>query len=143
MLLNEQGMLAGQSVAPREKIDMTISPFRFRKQNVPKWWQDYNDTKHDLPKGAYIGTIRNVLNALAAVTILHHIAECALNSSDASKVLTSKNWRDISSEVREDYRRLRNTNMVSGVIHIAHGGFLTHKSRVFFYLNEFHPVNSP
>jgi len=132
MLLNERQMLSVQNVAPSEKIEMTISPFRFNKQNVPKWWQDYNNTKHDLPRGAYVGTIRNVMNALAAVTILHHIAEHMLNLRDASKILLAgKNWRDNSKEVREDYLRLKHTTAVSGALYTARGGFHTHKSRVF------------
>lgn len=139
-LLNEKQMLSIQNVAPIEKTDMTISPFKFRKQNVPKWWQDYNDTKHDLPKGAYVGTIRNVMNALAAVTILHYIAERLVNLHDRSSIMTGNNWRDNSDEVREDIRRLRHTTAISGAMHLALGGFLTHKSRVFLYLTEFHSL---
>lgn len=137
--LNQKLMLAVQSVAPREKIEMTIRPFKF-KQNVPIWWQQYNNTKHQLPEGAYVGTIRNVMNALAAVTILHHIAEHMINLRDASRILASKNWRDNSKEVREDYQRLKHTIVVSGALHTAQGGFLSYKSRVFLYLYEFHPV---
>jgi hypothetical protein len=138
-LLNIHGMLSMQMVALREKVETNFAPF-LALDDIPEWWQRYNDTKHDLPEGAYAANLGNVIYALGALAVIHDIGELALRGHTASKILDINNWRDRSSEFQSDYDRLKNTNMSSGVLHTANRGFFSHKSRIFYYLNEFRPI---
>ena len=40
----------------------------------PKWWNAYNESKHDLPEGYTAGTIENAYLALAGLYALQHMA---------------------------------------------------------------------
>lgn len=136
-LLNKNGMLTAQKLALKEQVENDICPFM--SDDVPEWWQRYNDTKHDLPEGAYAASIGNVIYALGALAILHDIGELTLRRNSSDNILDKNNWIDTSIDFRSDYENLKHTNSTSGVLHTAERGFYNHKSRIFYYLNEFHP----
>ena len=138
--LNEKSVLSLQKVSPNEKFNLVLQPFQLVEKNTPKWWKEYNDTKHDLPHGAYNGTLGNVLDALAALAILHDLADLFMCNANPDKVFDGTNWHDISSEFMTEYKRLKHTNLSNGTLHTANRGFSSYKSSLFFYLTEFHPV---
>lgn len=138
--LNKNNSLSIQKVSPKEQFDSILQPFQLGQQNIPKWWQDYNDTKHDLPSGAYDAKLKNILNALAALTILHDFGDLLMRNADPEKVFNSASWRDISSDFMTDYKRLENTNRSDGILHSANRGFSRYKSGLFFYLTEYHQI---
>jgi hypothetical protein len=138
--LNKTNILSIQKVAPREQFNLILRHFHTdKKEKTPKWWQEYNDTKHDLPRGAYNGKLGNVLNALAALALLHDIADLLMGGTNVNRVLDSGNWLDISSEFLHDYERLLYSRATSGILYTANRGFYDYKSSLFYYLFEYHP----
>ena len=88
--LNQDGAINKQEVVlkfrPRWKA---IRPFRCgfgchcrktdehpcdTKKENPKWWDAYNESKHELPEGYRVGTIENTYLALASLYVLQHMA---------------------------------------------------------------------
>jgi hypothetical protein len=136
-LLNKYKMLSVQKLAPKEMATTIISPFLLEQQNTPKWWQAYNDTKHDLPEGAYNGTIGNVMNALGALTILHDISQWILTARNPIRdsILQGSNWKDKSTDFINDYQSLKEPNSFGEIM--AERPFFKNKSRIFFNLTEF------
>jgi hypothetical protein len=114
--LNKEGMLSVQKLAPKEKVTMIITPFKVSEGVTPRWWQAYNDTKHDLPHGAYIGTLENVLNALGALTILHDICQWIFRTSARNSILRKENWKDKSNDFVKDYEYIIDPNSLEGQI---------------------------
>lgn len=76
--LNRSEMLSKQHILLRDNTSELIFPFcMIPDGDNLAWWKAYNDTKHGLPEGAYSGKYGNVINALAALAILHEIAAAA------------------------------------------------------------------
>ena len=48
-----------QKICAKQNLEKRLAPFQFNSES-PKWWQNYNDSKHKLPIGAYHGNIGNV-----------------------------------------------------------------------------------
>ena len=44
------------------------------RDGMPKWWNAYNESKHDLPKGYEAGSMENAYLALAGLYVLHVMA---------------------------------------------------------------------
>jgi hypothetical protein len=101
--LNEKNVLSLQKVSPTDKFNLVLQPFQL-EENTPKWC--YNDTKHDLPQGAYNGKLGNVLNSLAALAILHDLADLFMRNAKPDKLFDGTNWRDITTEFMTEYKRL-------------------------------------
>jgi hypothetical protein len=137
--LNEGSILSLQKVSPKEKFDLVLQPFQSKTESTPEWWQEYNNTKHDLPVGAYSGKLKNVLNALAALAILHDLADLFMRKANPDRVFDPTNWYDISSEFMTEYKRLENTDLSNGILHTANRGFSRYKSSLFYYLIEYYP----
>jgi hypothetical protein len=135
--LNIKGVLSLQVVSPKKKFDKIMTPFALNKYPVPDWWNDYNTTKHELPSGAYVGIMGNVLNALGALAILHDIADLVMKNRTLSTLLDGNKWKVYSKEFIDDYERTKNTTLSTRVIHEANRGFSTYKSEIFFYLCKF------
>lgn len=95
-----------QKVSPKKDLNRKLSPFRFTKNDTPRWWQNYNDTKHKLPLGAYQGNIGNVLNALGALAILHDLGKRICETSNPLDILERKRWHTFPKEITNDYHRL-------------------------------------
>ena len=105
--LNNSGMLALQAVAPLEKPNI-IKPFAdLSPQKAPLWWTGYNKTKHTLPEGMKKATLDNVINALGALPMLLQISYTRLLNSPHKAMLQSKNWKDVPTDFRSDYDRLK------------------------------------
>lgn len=135
-LLNKEGMLSVQKLAPKEKVTMIITPFKVEEGDTPKWWQAYNKTKHGLPGGAYRCTLENVLNAIGALSILHDISQFILRTSARDSILRKDNWRDKSDDFIKDYAFAIDPNSLEGQI-MAERPFFKVRSRIFFNLTEF------
>ena len=87
--LNCDGVIGFQEVVFKQQLNwQPIKPFQcsYRccsrskyehkhlnadNSKMPKWWNAYNNTKHNLPKGLRVGTIENVCLALSGLYILH------------------------------------------------------------------------
>ena len=70
--LDSKGMLVNQEVMLKEN-NKILQPFKkTKKQN--EWWLAYTTVKHSMPEGLEKCTLNNFLNALAALSSLHHIA---------------------------------------------------------------------
>ena len=44
------------------------------EREKPKWWDAYNESKHELPEGYRVGNIENTYLALASLYVLQHMA---------------------------------------------------------------------
>ena len=49
---------------------------------MPRWWNAYNDSKHDLPEGYRTGNIENTYLALAGLYLLHVMMRQSSRSKD-------------------------------------------------------------
>lgn len=137
--LNKNQLLTIQKISPKEQYDSILQPFQITgHEKTPRWWQEYNDTKHDLPTGAYRAKMKNVLHALGALAILHDFGDLLMRHADPKKLFDNTRWQDISIEFMTDYKRLENTNLSDGILHSANRGFARYKSDLFFYLTEYH-----
>ena len=87
--LNQDGAISMQSVESKYRPEWKrINPFKCDfgchcretehhchvPRNKPKWWDAYNESKHDLPEGYTAGTIENAYLALAGLYVLQHMA---------------------------------------------------------------------
>ena len=94
--LNIDGLLDMQTVdlykLPGGK---TYTPLTKTGRHNPKWWDDYNDTKHDLPEGLKAGNIGNTPVALAGLFALHVMAYYIQYSVE--NYLNPKYWRIVES----------------------------------------------
>lgn len=88
-ILNHEGVFSYQSLVYKSRPEWKeIRPFScdfrcmFREEyddphenvpsdKIPKWWNDYNSSKHDLPEGYEAGSIENTYLALAGLYVLH------------------------------------------------------------------------
>lgn len=81
----------------------SIMPFEKNSDGDLEWWWAYNQIKHHMPEGMYHGTLRNAINALAALSVLHHVAYSLIvwpDKEDFSKFLDSVEWKtDEESDV--------------------------------------------
>lgn len=138
--LNSHGMLVAQKLAPKDDALNTITPFRLKQENVPKWWQAYNDTKHDLPEGETFGKLGHVLYAVGAIAILHDIAEVLLNRTlTATIVLDGSKWLDYETAFKQEYVRTKNKSYRDSTVdYVGERSYLPHKSSIFYYLTQFH-----
>lgn len=59
---------------------------------APKWWEDYNNTKHNLPTGFKSGNIGNTIRALGALYSLHCMAYYIYHDENPLRVLKKENW---------------------------------------------------
>ena len=77
-LINKDNLLENQRVLILpvfEPLEQATYPFTNEEgSDYPKWWQQYNMTKHRLPEGFKKGNLGNTLNALAGVYALHCMA---------------------------------------------------------------------
>jgi len=124
-LLNSEGMLSKQIICPKKDTRRIMAPFQIYENETPKWWKKYNDSKHDLPKGAYQGTIGNVLGAMGALAILHDIAEQAEKMNEPNMLLDGSKWVVYSDDIISNNARLKLK---------AESDF---KSKIFFFLRHF------
>jgi hypothetical protein len=90
-LLNKEGMLSVQKLAPKEKVTMILTLSKVEEGDTPKWWQAYYKTKPGLPGGAYRCALENVLNGIGALRFLHDISNlfCALQLATQSYAKTT------------------------------------------------------
>ena len=88
--LNKDGLLREQIINSIKGND-AFWPWELHNDYVPKWWKEYNDTKHNLPDGFKSGNIGNTIRALAALYSLHCIAYYIHLDIDHS-VLKLENW---------------------------------------------------
>lgn len=65
----------------------------FTKELV--WWSAYNDLRHELKEKQFKITYTTVMDAFAALSALHYLAEKLVDAfdEDVSKVLDGKNWK--------------------------------------------------
>ena len=91
--LNKEGMLSDQIIYSIKK-DNVLSPFLISHGDfAPKWWMDYNNTKHDLPEGFKKGNINNTVFSLAALYSLHVISYYVYHQGTmATDLLKRENW---------------------------------------------------
>jgi hypothetical protein len=117
-------MLSVQIVCPKRKIKKRMMPFKANSNGVPDWWQNYNDTKHDLPEGAFHGNIGNMMNSLGALATLHDISHLASQIGRPGNPLEGENWIIYSEDIQE-YKRLEAKEESN------------YKSRLFFLLRHY------
>lgn len=55
-------------------VHIFLKPFLKNSNDDIEWWLAYNKIKHDVVEGIEYGTLTNVINALAGLSVLHHIA---------------------------------------------------------------------
>jgi len=94
-LINNDGVLKRQTVAIN-LIDRAYRPFWIMDgEETPKWWQEYNKTKHDLPKGFEYGNLENTVLSLSANYSLQCLAPTVKNYG--KEALNNKKWHDDDS----------------------------------------------
>jgi len=125
--LNSQGMLSLQTVSPKELPESKMTPFLINntEANSPSWWKKYNDTKHNLPEGAYNGNLENVMYALGSLVILHNIAIQISKIPKPIQILDSHKWIIYSDDITNDLERLKLKAKSD------------YESRIFFYVCHF------
>ena len=57
-----------------------------------EWWDSYNGLKHGLTKRQFKIDYTTVMNTLAALTGLHHLANALMVKNDVSEILDEDNW---------------------------------------------------
>lgn len=124
--LNEKGILDMQTLdmfkLPGGKI---YTPLTKTGKHNPKWWDDYNDTKHELPEGLKAGNIGNTPIALAGLFALHVMAHYLHYAQ--KDYLNPKHWIRVESySLNSD-----NREVVTGVAY--HGP----KSKIFSPLTHY------
>ncbi|WP_299293547.1 hypothetical protein [Nitrosopumilus sp.] len=78
-------------------VNILLQPFLKNSDNI-EWWFAYNKIKHDIIEGIDYGTLSNTINALAGLSILHHIAYTILTFkhyagvSWEDEILDSEKW---------------------------------------------------
>ena len=69
---------------------------------TPKWWNAYNDSKHELPEGYKAGSIENTCLALAGLYVLHVMMRQSPQNKKAFLRRTS--WRQSYTQMFVDLR---------------------------------------
>ena len=46
--LNQNNLLTKIRISPKDDVIKLLSPFKFHKNQTPKWWKEYNNSKHRL-----------------------------------------------------------------------------------------------
>jgi len=74
--LDKKGLLKEQFVGMSNlgNPNILLQPFLKDSNSKLEWWYGYNQIKHDIIEGVRFGTLKNTINALAGLSILHHIA---------------------------------------------------------------------
>ena len=99
-LLNKNGTLERRKIL-QKKTQTTYTPFQINDGELtPSWWSGYNDTKHFLPDGLVAGNLKNTVQALSAVYILHCMGYYALYWCD--EFFDEKNWADFEPMYTHD-----------------------------------------
>jgi len=91
--LNKKGMLSCQGFILNDSA-LVGNPFNDRD---PKWWQTYNHhVKHMMPSGIFEATYQNVIEAIGALFILHHIVDTKQRKLNPvienADILDQSNW---------------------------------------------------
>jgi hypothetical protein len=141
--LNKNNVLSKQVLYPRQKVLKTVKPFFVGKNPgnfpAPAWWTRYNNSKHSLPDGAYVGTIENVMNAVGALYILHNLAGAIIKGLSPTNALDGSKWRIFGTKFRKDFYRLKGSTTTTAILQSADtGGLAKYKSRIFYFPSEFH-----
>jgi len=91
--LNFKKGLSFQKVllVPARKVYM---PFN-EDNSSHEWWIGYNNTKHSLPEGIQQGNLKNTINALAGLYILHNIG-FVLSLGKEKDALDPDNWESVT-----------------------------------------------
>lgn len=93
--LNSDGMLSSQGFV----LENGDVKYPFMKSN-PEWWEAYNHSiKHQMPSGMSSAILVNIIDALGALFILHHIADViqASNQKLVKDILFSANWIQVTT----------------------------------------------
>ena len=138
--LNQNNLLTKIRISPKEDVNKLLSPFKLHKNQTHKWWKEYNNSKHRLPYGIYVGTIGNVMNALGALAILHDLSEPIKRGHNPSRILNGRKWRNFNHKFKLDYERLKNSTSTSAIILSADRGTSIggYKSEIFYLTYEYH-----
>lgn len=73
--MNSEGLLDMQAVdLYKLPGGNPMQPLVKTGEHAPKWWDDYNSSKHNLPEGYKAGNIGNVPIALAGLYVFHVMA---------------------------------------------------------------------
>lgn len=105
--LNRDGAIAKQKVSLRNRPKWkAIAPFRCdfacrsgigdgkhdcgQDRAKPKWWDAYNESKHELPQGYRAGNVGNTYLALASLYVLHHMMK--FRSGNMDEFLKQNRW---------------------------------------------------
>lgn len=97
-VLDEQEMLKIQEVAlPVPGYpNRLIYPFEKNSDGNLDWWWAYNQIKHHSPKGMYTVTLEHAINALAALSVLHHVCYITktwkMAKGEFGEILDGKTW---------------------------------------------------
>lgn len=130
--MNENGLLDKQAVdlfkLPGGKV---MQPLIKTGQHAPKWWDEYNASKHNLPEGYKAGNVGNVPIALAGLYILHVMAYYLQYAEN--NFLNKDHWITIDSISINT----NNREVDSGVAY--HGP----KSEIFLPLTHFNERGAP
>jgi hypothetical protein len=92
-ILNSNKGLSFQRVllVPARKV---YRPFN-DDETSHEWWLGYNNTKHSLPDGIRQGNLKNTINALAGLYILHNIGHTIWIGKE-NEALEPKYWTPIT-----------------------------------------------
>ena len=66
-------------------------PSHYCKDQLPKWWQNYNKSKHELPAGYKEGNLQNTCTALAGLYSLHALCYHLIYDTNGAR-LDPKKW---------------------------------------------------
>lgn len=110
-ILNEHNLLSTMDVHIIKGKISFIHPFKIKNnEQTPKWWHEYNKTKHNLPEGFKHGNLENAINALAAVLCLHVILYYAIWPFAKDILLLSK-WDRNGGVQFNDYEETHSVNV--------------------------------
>ncbi|AIF84156.1 hypothetical protein NTE_02101 [Candidatus Nitrososphaera evergladensis SR1] len=98
-VIDRHGLLSVQQIRFKEN-GKVLTPFKFDSSHTTDWRKALNDTKHELPKGAYSGQYGHVVNSIAALAILHELVNTATHDDFRPYILNSKNWFDNGVSMR-------------------------------------------
>lgn len=130
--LNSNGLLDMQAVDLfKLPGGQAMKPLIKTGQHAPKWWDEYNSSKHNLPDGYKAGNIGNVPIALAGLYVLH-VMSYYLQYADEN-FLENNNWLTIDAiSVNSNNREVEH-----GVAY--HGP----KSEIFLPLTHYNERGAP
>jgi len=112
---NEKGMLSCQGFVLEDVRD-AILPFDNKE---PEWWKAYNHhVKHKMPEGIFKATYDNVINAIGALFILHHIVDMKQRNRnkifEEADMFEQENWLRVNS--LGDYIHYTTTTSISSTL---------------------------